>query len=102
MLAFYVGPLRSEILFADDTGRIPTPFEIPERYRAERLDYDWLRVHKVHVYAGGAGLVGVGAAIGLAGGCTAETGKAVAGSSEASPRRPGTQWATTSSPNFAG
>ncbi len=41
---------------AHERDRIPTPYEIPERYRAERLDYDWLRVHKIHLYAGGAGL----------------------------------------------
>ena len=30
-LALYLGPLRAEILFADDTGRIPTPFDITLR-----------------------------------------------------------------------
>ena len=31
LLALYLGPLRAEILFADDTGRIPTPFDITLR-----------------------------------------------------------------------
>jgi hypothetical protein len=31
LLALYLGPLRSEILFADDTGRIPTPFDLTLR-----------------------------------------------------------------------
>jgi hypothetical protein len=31
MLALYLGPLRAEILFADDTGRIPTPFDLTLR-----------------------------------------------------------------------
>lgn len=30
-LALYLGPLRAEILFADDTGRIPTPFDLTLR-----------------------------------------------------------------------
>lgn len=31
LLALYLGPLRAEILFADDTGRIPTPFDLTLR-----------------------------------------------------------------------
>jgi hypothetical protein len=31
LLALYLGPLRAEILFADDTGRSPTPFDITLR-----------------------------------------------------------------------
>ena len=31
LIALYLGPLRSEILFADDTGRIPTPFDLTLR-----------------------------------------------------------------------
>jgi hypothetical protein len=31
MVALYLGPLRSEILFADDTGRVPTPFDLTLR-----------------------------------------------------------------------
>lgn len=31
LLALYLGPLRAEILFADDTGRVPTPFDLTLR-----------------------------------------------------------------------
>lgn len=31
LLALYIGPLRTEIRFADDTGRIPTPFDLTLR-----------------------------------------------------------------------
>lgn len=31
LVALYLGPLRSEILFADDTGRVPTPFDLTLR-----------------------------------------------------------------------
>ncbi len=31
LAALYLGPLRAEILFADDTGRVPTPFDLTLR-----------------------------------------------------------------------